>query len=221
MYRTNKGKVIPLHAMEAPGGKEVQLPLILNLCTRWGWVVSITPRPRFTPGERTPVTHWIGGWVDHRAGLDAEARGKILCHCRGSNPVRRAKGTNICSHESPLSREFFRWTSYSTEQHVRKAWEISLQLDHDNAWHSSVHGNANSPRNWTEGSRVEIYRWDISRVYWYSALILRLLHRLKYKKNYVYIFIHVIYFKNRIILFVVWWQRDQYDGLLTIHQNKF
>jgi hypothetical protein len=38
------------------------------------------------PGERTPVTHCTGGWVGLRAGLDTEARGKILCLCRGSNP---------------------------------------------------------------------------------------------------------------------------------------
>jgi hypothetical protein len=25
---------------------------------------------RFNPGERAPGTHWIGGWVDLRAGLD-------------------------------------------------------------------------------------------------------------------------------------------------------
>jgi hypothetical protein len=42
----------------------------------------------FTPGERTPGTHWRGGWVDPRAGLHTEARGKILCPCRGSNPDR-------------------------------------------------------------------------------------------------------------------------------------
>ncbi|PNF14462.1 hypothetical protein B7P43_G01680 [Cryptotermes secundus] len=24
----------------------------------------------FTPGERSPTTHWIGGWVDPKAGLD-------------------------------------------------------------------------------------------------------------------------------------------------------
>jgi hypothetical protein len=36
-------------------------------------------------GERTLCTLWIGGWVGPRAGLDAEARGKILC-CRESNP---------------------------------------------------------------------------------------------------------------------------------------
>jgi hypothetical protein len=31
------------------------------------------------PWERTPGTHWIGGWVGPRAGLDTEDRGKILC----------------------------------------------------------------------------------------------------------------------------------------------
>jgi hypothetical protein len=72
------------------GGEEVYLLLILNLGTRWGWVVSVTPRPRFTPGERIPGTHWIGDWVGPRAGLDAEARRKIFCPCRGSNPDRPA-----------------------------------------------------------------------------------------------------------------------------------
>jgi hypothetical protein len=70
--------------MEAHGGEEVQLLLILNLGTRWEYVVSVTPRPRFTPGERTPGTHWIRGWVGPRAGLDAGARRKIR-PCRGSN----------------------------------------------------------------------------------------------------------------------------------------
>jgi hypothetical protein len=46
--------------------------------------VSVTPRPRFTPRERTPGTHW----VDLRAGLDTEVRGKVIFFCRGSNPDR-------------------------------------------------------------------------------------------------------------------------------------
>jgi hypothetical protein len=37
------------------------------------------------PGERTPGTHCTGSWVSLRAGLDTEARGKVLFHCRGSN----------------------------------------------------------------------------------------------------------------------------------------
>jgi hypothetical protein len=53
-----------------------------------GWVVSVTPRPRFSPRERTLDTHWLAGWVGLRAGLDTEARGKVFCVCRGSNPGR-------------------------------------------------------------------------------------------------------------------------------------
>jgi hypothetical protein len=55
------------------------------------------PRPRFTPGEITPLTHWIGGWLGLRAGLDIETRGKILCLYRGSNrgrPVSSQKPTD-------------------------------------------------------------------------------------------------------------------------------
>jgi hypothetical protein len=33
---------------------------------------------RFTPGERTPETYWIGGWVDPSAGLDDEEKRKLL-----------------------------------------------------------------------------------------------------------------------------------------------
>jgi hypothetical protein len=49
-------------------------------------VVSVTPRPRFIPGERTPSTHCTGGWVGPRAGLDTEARGKILSPLPGTEP---------------------------------------------------------------------------------------------------------------------------------------
>jgi hypothetical protein len=32
---------------------------------------------RFTPEERTPGTHWIGCWVDPRAGLDGVEKRKF------------------------------------------------------------------------------------------------------------------------------------------------
>jgi hypothetical protein len=41
---------------------------------------------RFTPRERDPGTHWIGGWVGPRAGLDAVVKRKIRSPRRESNP---------------------------------------------------------------------------------------------------------------------------------------
>jgi hypothetical protein len=87
------------------GGEEVLLLLILNLGTRWGWVVSITPRPCFTPG-----THWTGGWVGPRGWVDAEARRKILCLCRGSNPGRPVRSQTLyCLNYSGSSGFEYFW----------------------------------------------------------------------------------------------------------------
>jgi hypothetical protein len=59
---------------------------IVNTHSRWGWVVSVMPQPHFSPGERTPSTHWAGGWVDPRASLEREATGKILSPLLGIEP---------------------------------------------------------------------------------------------------------------------------------------
>jgi hypothetical protein len=61
--------------MEAYWGSGGKVPRILDLGTRCEWSAS---RPGgFTPRERAPSTHWIGGWVGPRAGLDAVVRRKI------------------------------------------------------------------------------------------------------------------------------------------------
>jgi hypothetical protein len=41
---------------------------------------------RFTPRERSPGTHWIGGWVGPRAVLDAVVKRKIPNPRGESNP---------------------------------------------------------------------------------------------------------------------------------------
>jgi hypothetical protein len=51
-------------------------PRILDLGTRWRWVVSFTAG-RFIPREKAPGTHWIGGWVGLRAVLDVVVNRKI------------------------------------------------------------------------------------------------------------------------------------------------
>jgi hypothetical protein len=42
-------------------------------------------RLRYSQGKR-PDTHWIGGWVSPKAGLDAVSKRKIPSICRDSNP---------------------------------------------------------------------------------------------------------------------------------------
>jgi hypothetical protein len=59
-------------------------PHILDLGSRWRWVVSFTPRP-LNPRERAPFTHWIGGWVGPGAGLVALVKKKIPDPCWVSN----------------------------------------------------------------------------------------------------------------------------------------
>jgi hypothetical protein len=49
----------------------------LDLGTSWRWVVSFMPRPLY-PQEKAPGTHWIGGWVKPRAGLDEMEKRKFL-----------------------------------------------------------------------------------------------------------------------------------------------
>jgi hypothetical protein len=41
---------------------------------------------RFTPRERAPGTHWIGGWLVPRAILDTVVKRKIRSPCQESNP---------------------------------------------------------------------------------------------------------------------------------------
>jgi hypothetical protein len=57
-------------------------PRVLDLCTRSGWSVSRS----FTPRERAPGTHWIGGWVGPRTVLEAVVKRKILSPRWESNP---------------------------------------------------------------------------------------------------------------------------------------
>jgi hypothetical protein len=71
--------------VETQGEEDVYLLLVDYFGTKWARVVNVTPWPRFTPRERTPGTHWTGGWVGSGAGLDSETRGKVLCLCQGSN----------------------------------------------------------------------------------------------------------------------------------------
>jgi hypothetical protein len=54
------------HAINAYWGSGGIAPRILYLGTRWRRVFSSRPG-RFTPKERAPGNHWIGGWVGSKS----------------------------------------------------------------------------------------------------------------------------------------------------------
>jgi hypothetical protein len=55
--------------MKAYGGVNVYIHVFLASVLAGG--ESSVSRPgRFNPRKRYPGTHWIGGWVDRKAGLD-------------------------------------------------------------------------------------------------------------------------------------------------------
>jgi hypothetical protein len=63
--------------MKAYGGVDVYNHILLTSALAGGeWWASRTCR--FTPGERAPGIHWIGGWVGSRAGLNDVEKRKFL-----------------------------------------------------------------------------------------------------------------------------------------------
>jgi len=79
-YFEGKGKVVSVHAIKAYRGSRGVLPLILNLGTKWRWVVIFTLRAIYFQ-ERTlvPIT-----WATDP--VEAVLVNKISCLCWGSNP---------------------------------------------------------------------------------------------------------------------------------------
>jgi hypothetical protein len=65
---------------------------------------QFTPRS-FYPRGKSPGTHWIGGWVEPRAGLDDMEKRKFLTlpglELRPlSRPARRQSLYQLCYHDS-------------------------------------------------------------------------------------------------------------------------
>jgi hypothetical protein len=99
------------HAVKAYGGMEIWFHILTSALNGGGWSAS---RPcRFTLGERTPGTHWIRGWVDPRAGLDAVAKRKTPSPRRKSNPDHPHRPAcslvAIQTELSPLIQKKDRW----------------------------------------------------------------------------------------------------------------
>jgi hypothetical protein len=87
-----------------------------------GAVVSVTPRPPFTPGRKDPQ---MGGWVGLTADVDTETRGKIIFLFRGSKPCRL-----VCSQALYwVYGQTLYWLSYGEENSIKHHYcELGLRL---------------------------------------------------------------------------------------------
>jgi hypothetical protein len=92
---------------------------------------------RFTPEERAPVTHWIGGWVDPRASLDYVEKRKLL-PSQGSELVTLGR--------PPRSRNY---TDYAivaplTVRAYKKDGTCGTHRDNNNVYKSKRHNLNNN-----------------------------------------------------------------------------
>jgi hypothetical protein len=78
-------KAVPLHAIEALRGRGGIAPTHSRPRHYMGVSGQHHAPAALYPRGKDAGTHCTGGWVGPRTGLDTEARGKILCPCRGSN----------------------------------------------------------------------------------------------------------------------------------------
>ena len=88
-------KVFLVHTMQAYKGTRSIAPFINLAVDRGEW---LTVHPSCSTPGKDPSTHWIGGWVDHRAGLDATKNRKISCHYGDLNRGQSSSSQNLLSY---------------------------------------------------------------------------------------------------------------------------
>jgi hypothetical protein len=59
--------------MKTYEGVDVKIHIFLTSALAGGEWSALRPS-RFTPEEKSPGTHWMGGWVDPRASLERRRR---------------------------------------------------------------------------------------------------------------------------------------------------
>lgn len=114
-------------ALRARGGTA---PLVLDLGSRQGCVIRVTPRPRFILWERTPAPpryprdRSLGG-----PSMDAQARRNILCPCRNQTPVLQAVVRHYTDTSTPAVKTNTGKTGTCNWNRCWRSWSVSHSYD--------------------------------------------------------------------------------------------
>jgi hypothetical protein len=112
LLRKRWSKAIPLRH---EGAKRERTYIFYSFLTSWvDWVVSVASRPPFTSEKGPPVPTGQKAGRGFRAGLDTEARGKILSVFLGSN-----RGVQS------VVRHYTDWATPDTFLLISKIWNIT------------------------------------------------------------------------------------------------
>jgi hypothetical protein len=92
-----KVKAVPLLPCRHQGGEGYSSnPFLTSALDGSEWH---TPAVLY-PQESTPSTHWIGGWVGLRAGLDTEVRGESFASAK--DQTLAVQSVDVCKILTPL-----------------------------------------------------------------------------------------------------------------------
>jgi hypothetical protein len=112
-------------------------PRILDLSTRWRWVVSFMPQLLY-PRERTPGTNWIGGWVGPKAGLDMVVKRKIPS-LTGTHTLNHPACSPALYHWAMcLNKTIVNWDFMVFQQCKFKSWSSGLWWKMQAVWPSKM-----------------------------------------------------------------------------------
>jgi hypothetical protein len=113
-----------------------------------GLVVTVTPRPRFTPGERTSVPIEQEAQWAPRDGLDTEVTRKILSPLPGIEPRSRCR---------PVRTQTLYWLSYpgSLDNKIKKGKAVPLHAMEA----LGRRGDIPTLINWQPWSNKRLFLW--------------------------------------------------------------
>jgi hypothetical protein len=100
---------------------DVQIHIFLTSALAGGeWSAS---RPgRSTSGEKAPGTHWIGGWVGPRAGLDANGPGHNLNFQGMLSTKNFVQTVQVTMGKGDISLTEF-WKNFNIRQAIENIYE--------------------------------------------------------------------------------------------------
>jgi hypothetical protein len=88
-------------------------PFILKIGTRWRWVVIFTPWRLYSRGKT--LSHWTGGWVAHRAGLDVAGKRSVSTPNGNRTPIIQPVALSLYWLRYPCSEDSFSDTASSLD----------------------------------------------------------------------------------------------------------